>query len=221
MVDRRIRRGLPELHRAFDEARFGRERTLNLRETLPRPVEAERRAESWLRERQVARAGEVLVITGRGNQSYDGISAVRASIATLLGRLKRKGVVSAVEEHTPGSFVVRLAPLGALRNAPARSRGFRNNRPPADPAALAGLSPETLKCLRRLALRSLEELGAHDPSRFVEAEMVAQFSAIAAGVPEGPDREFRLRDAIDAVTQEYDDAPEPGSRVKKVKPDGD
>ena len=74
-----MRRSLTPLHRAFDEARFGPERTLNLRASLPSPYHAATRAESWLRERQVARAGEVLVIR-RGNRSFENVSVVREAI---------------------------------------------------------------------------------------------------------------------------------------------
>ena len=101
------RNGIVALHRALDEARFGRERTLNLRATLPRPKEAEARCEAWLRERQVAKSGELLVITGRGVNSWDGESVVREAIVRLLASLRRRGVVDAWYEHTPGSFVVR------------------------------------------------------------------------------------------------------------------
>src|SRR5690348_18303996 len=87
------RRSLTPLHHAFDEARFGAERTLNLRASLPSPYHAVKRAEAWLRERQVARAGEVLVITGRGNQSFDNVSVVREAIVKLLASLRRRGVV--------------------------------------------------------------------------------------------------------------------------------
>src|ERR1035437_9658131 len=90
------------LHRAFDEARFGAARTLDLRTSMPTGAEAVRRAEPWLRERQMARAGGVLVITGRGRASPGGIAVVREAIRKLLGTLKRKGVVAAVAEHTPG-----------------------------------------------------------------------------------------------------------------------
>ena len=88
------------LHRAFDEARFGSARTLDLRSSMPTGAEAVRRAEPWLRERQMARAGEVLVITGRGRDSPGGIAVVREAIRKLLGALKRKGVVGDVAEHT-------------------------------------------------------------------------------------------------------------------------
>ena len=195
--------GRAGLDRALDEAHFGADRILNLRESLPTPAQAEARAEAWLRERQVARAGEVLVITGRGNLSHDGVSVVREAVVKLLASLGRRGVVSSMQEHTPGSFVVRLASLRALRAAPRRTRE-RARVPKADPEALRGLEPETRELLRDLALRALEELGARDPAHFLEAEMLAQFTLIAAGVPEGADRERRLRAALQAALAEYD-----------------
>ncbi|HMG01065.1 MAG TPA: hypothetical protein VK560_07455, partial [Gemmatimonadaceae bacterium] len=48
---------------ALDEATFGLKNILNLRESLPTAADARFRVEAWLRERQVSRAGEVLVIT--------------------------------------------------------------------------------------------------------------------------------------------------------------
>jgi hypothetical protein len=192
------------LHQALDEARFGAARTLNLRGELPSAARAVARAEAWLREKQVARVGDVLVITGRGNQSIDGVSVVRESVLRLFTSLRRRGVIAAVQEHTPGSFVVRLAPLTALRDAPRRRRE-RGSPPPADPASLAALAPETRAMLRRVALRALEELGVQGSGAFVESEMLAQFSLVAAAVPDGPDREARLRAALAAHLQAYDD----------------
>jgi Uncharacterized proteins of the AP superfamily len=49
-------------------------RTLNLRAALPTARDAAARVDNWLREHQMQRSGEVLVITGRGNNSADGIS---------------------------------------------------------------------------------------------------------------------------------------------------
>ena len=92
-----MRSGKTPLHsvwKAFDEAQFGLKNTLNLRESLPTAADARFRTEAWLRERQVSRAGEVLVITGRGNQSPNGISPVREAIVSLLPLLRRRGVVS-------------------------------------------------------------------------------------------------------------------------------
>jgi hypothetical protein len=59
--------------------------------------------------------------------------------------------------------------------------------------------------LRRVALRALEELGVQGSGAFVESEMLAQFSLVAAAVPDGPDREARLRAALAAHLQAYDD----------------
>lgn len=192
------------LHRALDEARFGAARTLNLRASLPTAAQAVARAEAWLREKQASQAGEVLVITGRGNRSAEGVSVVRQAVMKLLGSLRRRGVVRDFAEHTPGSFVVQLAPMAALRNAPRRKRE-RAPAPPADPAALAALSPESLALLRRVALRALADLGVQDPAPFVQDEMVAQFAHVAAGIPPGANRESRLRNALLALLSEYDE----------------
>lgn len=198
--DRR-RDGIVALHRALDEARFGRERTLNLRATLPRPKEAEARCEAWLRERQVAQSDELLVITGRGINSWDGESVVREAIVRLLASLRRRGVVDAWHEHTPGSFVVMVAPIRSLREAPPRSRERRTIS--TDPAALRGLAPSTRARVRELAHLALEQLGIREPDAFIEDEMVAQFTVLARGVPEGPDRERRLLAAIERAIAEY------------------
>jgi len=188
---------------ALDEARFGPGRTLNLRAVLPTPSQATARAESWLRQKQVERAGEVLVITGRGNRSVAGVSVVRQAVQALLRTLRRRGVVESVREHTPGSFVVMLAPLSALRSAPSRRR---DPAPEAstDPKVLAGLSRDTRKLLRAVALRSLEALGVREPEPFVEREMLAQLSHLGATVREGPMREERLRSALLVVLDELE-----------------
>jgi hypothetical protein len=194
----------PSLHQAFDEMRFGADRTLNLRTHHPSREQAVRRAENWLRERQMSRAAEALVITGRGNNSPDGVSVVREAIVQLFASLRRRGVLNAVSEHTPGSFVVTFAKLNAVRDAPQRSRN-PHELPPRDPASLAALEPETRALLRRLAKRAIEELGVSPTPSFVEQEMIEQFAAAAPGVPEGSDREQRFRDALRAALREYDD----------------
>jgi hypothetical protein len=195
---------VPSLHQAFDEVRFGADRTLNLRTHHPSREQAVRRAESWLRERQMSRAVEALVITGRGNNSPDGVSVVRAAIVQLFASLRRRGVIDGVIEHTPGSFVVTFAKPSAVRDAPQRARN-PHDPPPRDPAALAALEPETRAMLRLLAKRAIEELGVDPTPSFVEEEMLAQFAAAASGVPEGPDREKRLRNVLQATLYEYDD----------------
>lgn len=197
-------RGVPRLDQAFDEIQFGPSRTLNLRESLPTAEEAVRRTEQWLRERQVARAGEVLVITGSGRGSVGGVPVVRDAVQRLFTTLRRRGVITAAREHTSGSFVVRLAPVTALFEGGQRKREPRMPRE-TDPVMLQGLEPETRRLLRALAERTLEQLGAsHLEGRFVKDEMVRQFNALAAGIPEGPEREARLREAALVALEELE-----------------
>ena len=197
--------GLRALHHAFDDARFGPSRTLNLRNALPTVREAVVRTEAWLRERQASRAGELLIITGRGNKSDGGVSPVREAVVRSLASLRRRGVVATVAEHTPGSFVVTPAPLSALREAARRDREPKATAL-ADPAALSALDPATRRVLRRVAQRALEALGVTDASRFLQREMLEQFSLVAPGIPDGPNREARLRAALDALLLDYDDS---------------
>lgn len=189
--------------RAFDEASFGRARTLNLRSSLPTAREAVDRVEQWLREQQVAQPGSVLVITGRGNNSPDGVSTVREAVMKHLHSLRRRGVVKSWREHTPGSVVVELLPLSALFEQVPRKREPRATSV-SDPQSLQALSPATLGLLRRLALRSLETLGVRDPAGYVEAEMVKQFAALSASLPLKGDRDAALRVAIQRALEELD-----------------
>jgi hypothetical protein len=194
---------LKGLQHAFDEVRFGAGRTLNLRESLPTKADAVARAEAWLRQQQVQQSGEVLVITGRGNASHDGVSVVREAIIQLLHLLKRRGVVSGHEEHTPGSMVVQLAPVRELWDSPKRRRDREPPRPAAPPS-LGTLDDETRHLLRDLAERSLDGLGIRDRDPFMEGEMLKQFGALAASVADGPDREVRLRRAIRLALEQYE-----------------
>lgn len=203
-----MRSGKVSLHsvwKAFDEAEFGPKNILNLRESLPTAADARFRAEAWLRERQVSRANEVLLITGRGNQSPGGISAVRAAIVALLPALRRRGVVTEWREHTPGSFVVKLGSISSLLDAPRRKRDRALVAKPADPRALAELESSTLLLLRRLAVRSLESLGVRKPEKFVDAEMLSKFNSLAGGVAPGVEGEARLREAITIALEQLDE----------------
>jgi hypothetical protein len=196
---------LDRVWKAFDEAAFGQKNTLNLRESLPTVADARFRAEAWLRERQVGGATDVLIITGRGNQSPNGISPVWEGIVALLPSLRRRGVVSEWKEHTSGSFVVRLGSISSLLDAPRRKRerGARDTTP--DPESLKALDSSTLSLLRKLAVRSLESLGVRDPTNFVDAEMLAKFNLLAGGISPGPEGEARLREAIAAALDQLDD----------------
>jgi len=196
--------GLSGLQRAFDEARFGAARTLNLRTTLPTGMEAAARLERWLRHHQVQQSGEVLVITGRGNNSEAGIAVVREASIRVFHELRRKAVIAGFSEHTPGSFVVTLAPMKAMLEAAGRRREQSPPARPATPPTLADLADETRQLLRALAERSLDALGVRDRTPFVETEMLRLFGSLAATVPEGPDRERRLRTAIRSAMSDYD-----------------
>jgi len=197
--------GLKGLRQAFDEVRFGAQRTLNLRDTLPTATAATSRTEAWLRQQQVERAGEVLIVTGRGNQSDGGIPVVREAVIRLLLVLKRRGVVSGHEEHTPGSFVVALADVSALWESPRRNRGRGVVvEPSPNPPSLDDLDPEVRVMLRNLAERALEGLGVKDTAAFLQGEMLKQFGAIAATIGNTPGREERLRSAIRVALDQYE-----------------
>jgi hypothetical protein len=198
------RDGLRGLRQAFDEARFGPQRTLNLRESLPSADQATRRAESWLRQAQVARAGEVLIITGRGRGSEGGVAVVREAVSALLHLLRRRGVIREFQEHTPGSFVVALAPIADLWEAPRRKRDHAKVSQPDSAPSVRGLDDETRLLLRHLAERALEGLGVKDTTEFVEAEMARQFSAIAASIGAERSTDATLRQAIRAALEQYE-----------------
>jgi hypothetical protein len=192
------------IQKAFDEIRFGPSRTLNLRESLPTGDEARARADSWIRARQVERAGEVLVITGRGKGSEGGVAVVRQTILALFPSLRRRNVITKWEEHTAGSFVVTLAPISAMFEAPKRRR--ERAQPLPVPQSLSALSPETLGLLRELALASLMMLGIHDAERFMESEMTSKFSRLTAALTGAEDPETELRAAIRQALEELDES---------------
>lgn len=203
MPARRIT-GLGGLQQAFDEVRFGAARTLNLRASLPTGHEAAARLERWLRQHQVQQSGDVLVITGRGNNSEGGIAVVREASIRVFHEMHRKGVIEGFAEHSAGSFVVTLASMKAMLDAPGRRREQTPPPKPAAPPTLEALADETRQLLRVLAERSLDALGVRDRTPFMESEMLRLFGSLAATVPEGPDRERRLRTAIRAAMSEYD-----------------
>lgn len=196
--------GLKGLRQAFDEVRFGPSRTLNVRDSLPAAAAAAERVEAWLRQQQVDRAEEVLVITGRGSQSPGGVALVREAVIRQLHVLRRRGVIAGHEEHTAGSFVVRLAPVSALWESPKRNRGRGAAPPPPTPPSLDDLDAETRTLLRHLAERALEGLGVKETATFLEGEMLKQFGAIAATIGDAPKREERLKAAIRLAMDQYE-----------------
>ena len=198
------------LQHALDEIRFGPTRTLNLRTSLPSAADAVKRTESWLRTKQVEGVKEVLVITGRGNQSHARVPVVREAVRRLLHLLSTRGVVLDHGEHSPGSFAVRLAPFTAARNSPHAGRTDPVEAT-ADvaPPTLDGLSETTREQLRVLAATTLDVLGVRDPSpSFVHDEMVRQCAELAATIPPGvsaSEREASLSDAIRRALQSVQD----------------
>jgi hypothetical protein len=207
---RRRKNSLKGLWQSFDEANFGQDRTLNLRDSLPSAVDARARAESWLRMRQVMMQGDVLLITGRGNQSPGGVGVVREAIVALMPSLRRRGVIKTWREHTPGSIIVTLAPLTTLFDAPRRKRepGHDSGETSiATPESLAGLAPEVLADLRELAVRNIQLLGVADPSPFVSDEMHRIFATLTVTLPVSTDREGALKRAIRAAMDELDSRP--------------
>ena len=197
------------LQQALDEVRFGRTGTLNLRASLPTAAEAVKRTESWLRMKQAEGAREVLVVTGRGNQSFARVPVVREAVRRLLALLSTRGVVAEHSEHSPGSFAVRLAPLA---EAHARREVTTSDvvETVEAPPTLDGLTDETRDLLRRLATTTLTGLGVRDPSpQFVRDEMVRQCSHLAASLPpsaaSATDRERLLQSAIVRAIERADD----------------
>jgi hypothetical protein len=204
MAESRRVHGLSGLQQAFDELRFGADRTLNLRESLPTGADAVRRLEAWLRQHQAQRSDELLVITGRGSGSADGIAVVRDAAIRVFHELRRKGVVEDFAEHTPGSFVVRVAPMQAMIDARQGHRAPDPSPPPPSPPTLAALDETTRQRLRVLAERSLDALGVRDRSAFVEGEMLRLFGTLAAETGDGAEREARLRAAIERAMSELE-----------------
>lgn len=193
------------VHRALERVRFGPRRTLNVRDGLLSAPEAARRVDGWLRSRQLELTGDVLVITGRGAGSEGGIAAVREATVKTLHALRRAGVVESFAADTPGSFVVTLAPLRSLLEAPTRRRV---DSPPARRRlpSIEGLGEGATARLRELALRSLESLGMTDPSpNAVSDEMGRQFSRLVRGAPPATGTDRWLEEAIERAILEYED----------------
>ena len=183
------------LRQALDVVRFGDRNILNLRESLPSPGDAAARAEQWLRQKQVEAVAEVLVVTGRGNNSDDGISPVREAVVRVIISLRRRNVVERYEEHTPGSFSIALASIRSMIDAPRR-RGQRTEKA-HEP--LPELNAANRRLLRDLAERSLEALGIKDTAAFLEPEMRRQLQAISAALGPDSEREERLKAALRAA----------------------
>lgn len=192
----RARKHDPGIFRALDSVRFGEANILNLRESLPSASDAARRAEQWLRQKQVEAVKEVLVVTGRGNNSEGGISPVREAVVRTISSLRRRGVIERYEEHTPGSFSIQLASITAMVDAPRRKRQKGET---TQSRSVLVLSQGNGRLLRDLAERSLEALGVKQTAAFMETEMERQLRAIMSAIGDGPDKEPKLRAALRAA----------------------
>jgi hypothetical protein len=191
---------------SLERARFGPLRTLNIRVSLLNGEESARRVESWLRSKQVELTGDVLIITGRGAGSIGGVPVIKESTLHVLNRLRRAGVIQAFGEDTAGSFVVQLAPLRSLLEAPARRKGSRSSIPKKQ-ANIQGLTSETRDQLHYLASRAIDALGVKKPSESqILAEMERHFSVFARTAPVGVDTDRWLNSAISRALIEYAEA---------------
>jgi hypothetical protein len=132
------------------------------------------------------------------------VSVVRERVIALLRTLKRRGVVTGHQEHTPGSVVATIAPVSALWDSPRRNRERGAVFVAPTPPTLESLDADTKTMLRNLAERSLEGLGVKDTASFLQGEMLRHFGAIAATIGDGPGREQRLRSAIQLALAQYE-----------------
>ena len=190
----------------FERVLFGPLRTLNVRTSMLSADESAARVESWLRSKQVELSGEVLIITGRGAGSPGGVPVVKEATRRALSRLRRSGVVQSFGEDTTESFIVRLAPLRSLLEAPAR-RSTPKRVSPRRGSSIQGLKPETRHRLHYLASRAIDSLGIREPSESqIGVEMERQFSMIARTAPAGADADKWVDSAITRALLEYEDA---------------
>jgi hypothetical protein len=165
-----------------------------------------KRVEDWLRSKQVELEGQVLIITGRGAGSFAGVPVVKEATRKVLLRLRRQGVIDSFAEDNPGAFVVNLAPLRALLEAPRR-RGAPMSGPVNRRPGIAGLRPDVHERLRYLATRSLDALGVRNATeKQVVSEMERQFSMISRTVPPGVEPDSWIDQAVHRALLEYGDS---------------
>lgn len=197
-----MRRAVPP--RGLERLRFGPRRTLNVREAGLSGDAAARRVDGWLRSRQVELEGDVLIITGRGAGSQDGIAVVREATLATLRALRRSGVVQVIQEDTAGSFVVTLAPLRTMLEAATRRRAPAPATLPVG-ASMQGLPSDALRALSELAKASLAALGIGDGHEaLLRDEMERQFSLLVRSAPVEADTDAWLRRAILRALRDYE-----------------
>ena len=113
----------------------------------------------------------------------------------MLPGLRRRGIVESWREHSPGSIIVKLAPLSTLLGA-ARRRRDHVTPTPRFPETLAGLRPETLRLLKQLAMQNLDTLGIVATDEFLGEETRRIFSTLMTTVIDSADRESALHAAV-------------------------
>lgn len=189
----------------MERARFGPLRTLNVRSSMLSGDDSAKRVDAWLRSKQVELDGEVLIITGRGAGSFAGVPVVKEATRRVLTRLRKQGIIKTFAEDTPGSFVVTLAPMRALLEAPRR-RGTPPTNSHSRHASIAGLRAEVQQRLRYLATRYLDALGIRNASeQQIASEVERQFSMLSRTVPRGADPDAWVDQAVSRALQEYAD----------------
>lgn len=182
--------------------RPGPAQTLDLRDIVtPDPTTVE----AWIRDRQVAGAGDIAIILPAGASVAE--RARRASpVRGVLTRLRHAGVVQAVDDGRSGQLHVDLAPFRAVLGAvPRRRRPVRPVRRPS-PAIVERLDPPVRAALRSLAEGSLASLGTRHDERLVRAEMGRLYGVLDATIAaDEPDRVARFRLLVDRALQSQRD----------------
>jgi hypothetical protein len=166
-----------------------------------------RRAEAWFREQQATVGGEVLLLIASGDSLDESTRADREAVLLLMYSLRRRGVVAAYAERRAGAFMVELAPVSAMVNAPARGRRTRmKTAPPAaqNIPSLTDLDPESLALLGDLATRALEGLGIVHTEEFLADEMSRQLGAIAGALSRATDSGAALRAALKLALDQHE-----------------
>ena len=199
------RGGLTGLRQAFDEARFGPRRTLNLREWLPTPEVAVARAErvaaptTGRRRRRGSRHhGPRQPERGRLFRR----SAGRDSIAPRAQARRRRGRT----QRAYGWLVRRhaRAGVGALGIAKAPSRHRGTARAESSAVARRPRRGESPTCSAISPSVRSKGSASRTPRTSSRGEMLRQFSAIASTIGDVPGRESRLRAALRAALDQHE-----------------
>ena len=186
------------LRQAFDEVRFGARARSTCARRCRRRMRPPTRTEAWLRQQQVERADEVLIITGRGNNSDGGVSVVREAVIRLFTSLQATRRRQRARGAHAGSFVVTLAPVSALWESPKRNRGRGVAPPPPTPPSLDDLDDETRDTAarsRRARARRTRREGHRDVSPGRNAQAVRRDRGDASAMRPAAKRDSARRSA--------------------------